>query len=168
MNYQDRALDRQCNCLGSQESDSAAYDEASLFNIAGELGVLGQETITCKKILETDETNLAENEAAHTRMDHLSPVLNSDFDNLVAGEVSANWGVLPTLADDICLIGLCACLSVQVLDTHIGALGQKKSLGPTLSVHREPVLIATQLASATAKEEITAGVSPEDGNGLKG
>ena len=44
----------------------------------------------------------------HTRVNHLGTVLNSNLDDLVAGQVSADRSVLPTFANDICFVGLCA------------------------------------------------------------
>lgn len=40
-------------------------------------------------------------------MDHLGAMLDGNLDNLVAGEVSSNRSVLPALANDVCLVGLC-------------------------------------------------------------
>lgn len=39
-------------------------------------------------------------------MDHVDIVLNSDFDDLVAGEVCTDWSVLSSLSNDVCLVGL--------------------------------------------------------------
>lgn len=44
-------------------------------------------------------------------MDHLCAMLDGDLDNLIGGEISSNWGVLSTLANDVCLIGLCSHVS---------------------------------------------------------
>ena len=42
-----------------------------------------------------------------TRMDHLSAMLQCDLDDLVTGQISTDRSVLASLANDICLIGLC-------------------------------------------------------------
>ena len=39
-------------------------------------------------------------------MDHLSAMLDGNLDNLVASEIGTNRGVLASLANDICLVGL--------------------------------------------------------------
>lgn len=52
----------------------------------------------------------------HTRVDHLSAMLFSDFNDFVASEISSNRGVLASLANDVGFIGLCSSttfLSVQ-------------------------------------------------------
>jgi hypothetical protein len=43
-------------------------------------------------------------------VDHLGAVLDGNLDDLVAGEIGADRGVLPALANDVCLIGLCSLL----------------------------------------------------------
>lgn len=40
-------------------------------------------------------------------MDHLYTVLDGNFDDLVAGQVGADRGILSTLANDVGLVGLC-------------------------------------------------------------
>lgn len=40
-------------------------------------------------------------------MNQLSAVLDSNLDNLVAGEISSDRGVLASLANDVGFIGLC-------------------------------------------------------------
>ena len=44
---------------------------------------------------------------SYTGMDHLGAVFDGNLDDLVAGEISSNRGVLAALANDVCLIGLC-------------------------------------------------------------
>jgi hypothetical protein len=39
-------------------------------------------------------------------VNQLSAVLNSNLDNLIAGEISCDRGVLASLANDVCFIGL--------------------------------------------------------------
>lgn len=46
-------------------------------------------------------------EVLHTRMDHLGAMLDGDLDDFVGGEISSNWSILSTLANDVCLVGLC-------------------------------------------------------------
>ena len=41
-----------------------------------------------------------------TRVDQLSAVLNSNLDDLVAGEISSDRGVLASLANDVGFVGL--------------------------------------------------------------
>jgi hypothetical protein len=48
-------------------------------------------------------------------MDHLSAMLNGNLDDLVASEISTNRGVLPALANDVGLVGLCGPSSADVL-----------------------------------------------------
>lgn len=45
--------------------------------------------------------------AKRTRVNHLDAMLFGNLDNLVAGEVSTDGGVLASLADDVGFIGLC-------------------------------------------------------------
>lgn len=53
-----------------------------------------------------------------TRVDHLGAMLKCDLDNLIAREISANRGVLPALANDVGLIGLCTTQpNIRVLST---------------------------------------------------
>lgn len=42
-----------------------------------------------------------------TRVDHLCTVLNGNLDNLVAGEIGSDGGVLATLSNDVGFVGLC-------------------------------------------------------------
>lgn len=42
-----------------------------------------------------------------TRVNHLGTMLQSDLDDLVAGQISTDWGVLPALANDVGFVGLC-------------------------------------------------------------
>lgn len=42
-----------------------------------------------------------------TRVNHLGAVLQGDFDDLVARQISPDRGVLAALANDVGLIGLC-------------------------------------------------------------
>lgn len=44
-------------------------------------------------------------------MDHLGAMLNRNLDNLITGEIGSDRGILPALANDVCLIGLCGHLS---------------------------------------------------------
>jgi hypothetical protein len=48
-------------------------------------------------------------------MDHLSAMLNGNLDDLVASEISTNRGVLPALANDVGLVGLCGPSSADAL-----------------------------------------------------
>ena len=50
-------------------------------------------------------------EGARTRMDHVGAMLQSDLDDLIAGKVGANRGILAALANDVGLIGLCKLVS---------------------------------------------------------
>jgi len=65
----------------------STHDKTGSLNLASELGVLRQETIT--------------------GMDHLGAMLNGDLDDLVAGKISTNGSVLPALSNHVCLVGLC-------------------------------------------------------------
>lgn len=40
-------------------------------------------------------------------MNHLCAMLKGDFDNLIASQISTDWGVLASLADDVGFVGLC-------------------------------------------------------------
>lgn len=40
-------------------------------------------------------------------MDHVGAMFKGNLDDLITSEISSHWGVLATLANDICLIGLC-------------------------------------------------------------
>lgn len=65
-----------------------------------------------------------------TRVDHLGAMLKCDLDNLVAREISANRGVLPALANDVGLIGLCSTEPhVRVLSTMTSARSRGEGLG---------------------------------------
>lgn len=44
-------------------------------------------------------------------MDHVGAMLQSDLDDLIAGKVGANRGILAALANDVGLIGLCKLVS---------------------------------------------------------
>jgi len=50
-------------------------------------------------------------------VDHLGAVVDGNLDDLVASEVGADRSVLPALANDVRLIGLCVCLGQRVLLT---------------------------------------------------
>jgi len=39
-------------------------------------------------------------------MDHVGAMFKGNLDDLITSEISSHWGVLATLANDICLIGL--------------------------------------------------------------
>jgi hypothetical protein len=41
-------------------------------------------------------------------MDHVNVMLKSNLDDLVSSQIGAHRGILATLANDICLIGLCS------------------------------------------------------------
>lgn len=45
--------------------------------------------------------------ARRTRVNHLNAMLFGNLDNLIAGEVGSNGGVLASLADDVGFISLC-------------------------------------------------------------
>lgn len=51
-------------------------------------------------------------------MDHVDIVLDSDFDNLVASKVCSNWGVLSSLSNDVCLVGLLSVHAESVFITE--------------------------------------------------
>lgn len=49
-----------------------------------------------------------------TRVDHLHAVVDGNFDDLVASQISADRGILAALANDVCLIGLCSNISFRL------------------------------------------------------
>lgn len=63
-------------------------------------------------------------------MDHLGAMLECDLDNLVAREISANRGVLPTLANDVGLVGLCARPNVRIASTMTWVRSSGEGVGP--------------------------------------
>lgn len=94
---------------------TGAYDKASLLNVAREVSVLGQEAVTCGGvsilIRRQDGRNIV---LGLTRVDHLGAMLQGDFDDLVARQISSDRGVLASLSNDVGLIGLyCAKFSVS-------------------------------------------------------
>lgn len=104
-------------------------------------------------------------------MDHLGAVLDGNLDDLIAGEIGANRGVLPALANDVCLIGLCSpLLSVPETDTTARrpAGPRRGKIAHTLPVHRETVLIAVNRVSQFSEwlrmDRILRRNLPEDGN----
>lgn len=42
-----------------------------------------------------------------TRMNHLDAMLDSNLDDFVTCQVCADWGILSSLSDNICFVGLC-------------------------------------------------------------
>jgi hypothetical protein len=52
-----------------------------------------------------------------TWMDHVGAMFKGNFDDLITSKISSHWGVLATLANDICLIGLC--LKVLVIRSKL-------------------------------------------------
>jgi hypothetical protein len=44
-------------------------------------------------------------------VDHLRAVLNGNLDDLITSQIGADRGVLPALADDVRLVGLCSLVS---------------------------------------------------------
>ena len=82
------------------------YNEAGLLDIASELGILRKETIAWYIGSATAGNRLAHG-TGPTRVDHLGSVLNGNLDDLVAGEISTNGGVLASLANDVGFVGLC-------------------------------------------------------------
>lgn len=89
-----------------------------------------------------------------TRVDHLGAMLQCDLDNLVAREISANRGVLPALANDVGLIGLCSTEPhVRILSTMTSVRSGGRRVGPggpmlrTLPVHAETVLITARVST---------------------
>lgn len=91
------------------------YDQTSLLHVSGKLGILGQETIALgRQLVMKNGVNGPEPDCAWiggsllTWMDHLSSVLESDLDNLVAGEIGTHRGVLSSLANDVGFVGLCS------------------------------------------------------------
>jgi hypothetical protein len=82
-------------------------------------------------------------------VDHLGAVLDGNLDDLVAGEIGADRGVLPALANDVCLVGLCAPF-VSACFSRTNPESSARGVANTLPVHRETVLIATQSASESA------------------
>ena len=88
------------------------YDQTSLLHVSGKLGILGQETIALGRQLVMKNGPGPDcawiGGSLLTRMDHLSSVLESDLDNLVAGEIGTHRGVLSSLANDVGFVGLCS------------------------------------------------------------
>lgn len=70
-------------------------------------------------------------------MNQLSAVLNSDLDNLVAGEISSDRGVLASLANDVGFVGLCG----RAVSKSSQAAGCISGSQYTLAMHRQSVLI---------------------------
>ena len=52
-------------------------------------------------------TKVRQGAEKRTRVNQLGAVLYSNLDNLVAGEISSDRGVLASLANDVGFIGLC-------------------------------------------------------------
>lgn len=76
-------------------------------------------------------------------MNHLGTMLDSNLDDLVASQVSSDGGILSTLSNDICLIGLCEVLLVAIM-TH--SKSSQKKIERTLPVHGETVLITAKIS----------------------
>ena len=66
-------------------------------------------------------------------------------------EGRTDWCVLSTLANDICLVGLCGIASVS------GHISRKWRAECTLPVHGEPVLITSMYLAATPKYASVSG-----------
>lgn len=69
-----------------------------------------EETLQCGKILLY----------RHTWVDHLDSMFQSNLDNLVASEIGSYRGILTTLSDDVCLIGLLNMIVSSVFLTLLG------------------------------------------------
>lgn len=122
------------------KKDDETHNQAVLLNIAGELGVLGQETVTFRGISITNccrrgriivgrqkyadgrpekEEAAGRNGMVLTRMDHLRAMLQSDLDNLVSSQISTYRGVLAPFANDVGFIGLCLKHHRSQLSNHL-------------------------------------------------
>lgn len=64
-------------------------------------------------------------------MDHVDIVLEGDFDNLVAGEVGADWSVLSSFADNVGFVGLLPVHAESVLIAEDGDGVEGKLVGGT-------------------------------------
>ena len=93
------------------ESEGRTYDQTSCFDGTSKPGILGQEPIT--------------------GVDHVDVVLDRDLDDLVAGEVSTDGGVLPALPDLVGLIGLLPVHAEAVLMTVDCDCVQRQLVGGT-------------------------------------
>lgn len=126
----------------------STYNQTGLLHVSGKLGIFGQETVALGRRLVMKTRPSPDCGSLLTWMDHLSSVLESDLDDLVAGQIGTHRGVLSSLANDVGFVGLCS----RVI-SFLRARGEgdpRCSKQPlTLPVHAQPVLVA------------------EDGNGVE-
>lgn len=53
-----------------------------------------------------------------TRMDHLNTMLQSNFDDLVTGQVGTDRGILTPFTNDVGFVGLCMQVSIVTILLH--------------------------------------------------
>ncbi len=82
-------------------------------------------------------------------MNHLGAVVDSNLDDLVASEVGTDGGVLPALANDVRLIGLCCplvsgCFSWTKRESGVGEDGAYSACAWRDGPHSYTISIGTR------------------------